>query len=120
MPDDGPDIEATASRIVYENRWMRVREDAIRRRDGSAGIYGVVEKADFVVVVPVEADGSIHLVQQFRYPVGARFWEFPQGMRAPPGAAPPRSLPRMSWPRRPGWWRPTWSMPAISTRATAR
>ena len=88
MPDDGPDIEATASRIVYENRWMRVREDAIRRRDGSAGIYGVVEKADFVVVVPVEADGSIHLVQQFRYPVGARFWEFPQGMWGPPGTAP--------------------------------
>lgn len=74
-----PDIEATASRIVYENRWMRVREDAIRRRDGGTGIYGVVEKPDFVVIVPREADGRLHLVQQFRYPVGARYWEFPQG-----------------------------------------
>lgn len=83
-----PDIVATATRIVYENRWMRVREDAIRRRDGSIGIYGVVEKDDFVVVVPVHADGSITLVQQFRYPVGARFWEFCQGMWGGPGADP--------------------------------
>lgn len=75
-----PDIVTTGTRIVYENRWMRVREDAIRRRDGSTGIYGVVEKDDFVVIVPVHADGAITLVQQYRYPVAARFWEFCQGM----------------------------------------
>jgi 8-oxo-dGTP pyrophosphatase MutT (NUDIX family) len=73
------DIETIGSRVVYENRWMRVREDAIRRRDGSEGVYGIVEKPDFVVIVPVEGDGRLHLVQQFRYPVGGRYWEFPQG-----------------------------------------
>jgi ADP-ribose diphosphatase len=73
------DIETVNSRVVYENRWMRVREDQIRRRDGSDGIYGVVEKPDFVVIAPVEDDGRIHLVQQFRYPIGARYWELPQG-----------------------------------------
>jgi 8-oxo-dGTP pyrophosphatase MutT (NUDIX family) len=86
--DDEPDIVATSSRIVYENRWMRVREDAIRRRDGSPGIYGVVEKDDFVVVVPVHEDGAITLVQQFRYPVAGRFWEFCQGMWGGPDADP--------------------------------
>jgi len=85
-PNDTPDIVATGSRIVYENRWMRVREDAIRRRDGSTGIYGVVEKDDFVVVVPVHEDGSVTLVQQYRYPVGARFWELCQGMWGGPDA----------------------------------
>ena len=73
------DIATTGTRVVYENRWMRVREDAIRRRDGSAGIYGVVEKPDFVVVAPVEA-GVVHLVQQYRYPVRGRWWELPQGV----------------------------------------
>ncbi len=73
------DIETLSTRLVYENRWMRVREDVIRRRDGADGIYGVVEKPDFVVIVPVEQGGRVHLVQQFRYPVGARYWEFPQG-----------------------------------------
>lgn len=88
MSEDDPDIVATGTRLVYENRWMRVREDAIRRRDGSSGIYGVIEKDDFVVVVPVHHDGSITLVQQYRYPVGARFWEFCQGMWGGPDADP--------------------------------
>ncbi|MFC1458906.1 NUDIX domain-containing protein [Microvirga arabica] len=72
------EIKTTASRIVYENRWMRVREDAIERQDGSAGIYGVVEKADFAVIVPLD-NGLIHLVEQYRYPVQGRYWELPQG-----------------------------------------
>ena len=78
MSDTDPDIVTLASRIVYENRWTRVREDQIRRRDGSTGLYGVVEKANFVVVAPVD-DGWVHLVQQYRYPIGQRQWEFPQG-----------------------------------------
>ncbi len=76
---DKPEIETVTSRIVYQNNWMVVREDIIRRRDGSPGLYGVVEKSEFVVIIPVEADGSVHLVEQYRYPIGRRFWEFPQG-----------------------------------------
>jgi 8-oxo-dGTP pyrophosphatase MutT (NUDIX family) len=68
-----------SSRIAYENRWTRVREDRIRHPDGSLGLYGVVERSDFVVVVPWQ-DGRLTLVEQFRYPVGARIWEFPMGM----------------------------------------
>jgi ADP-ribose pyrophosphatase len=74
-----PDIETLSSRIAYENRWMRVREDQIRYRDGTTGIYGVVVKPDFVVVVPLDAEGKLHLVEQYRYPIGRRSWEFPQG-----------------------------------------
>jgi ADP-ribose pyrophosphatase len=74
-----PDIETLSTRIVYENRWMRVREDEVRYRDGSTGIYGVVVKPNFVVIVPLDADGKLHLVEQYRYPIGIRSWEFPQG-----------------------------------------
>jgi ADP-ribose pyrophosphatase len=69
------DIETLGTRVVYENRWTRVREDAIRRRVGWEGIYGVVEKPDFMVIVSVEEDGRIYLGQQYRYPVGGRYWE---------------------------------------------
>ena len=78
MTSEDPDIVTLGSTTVYENRWMRVREDRIRRRDGSLSIYGVVDKADFVIVAPID-DGMVHLVQQFRYPIGQRQWEFPQG-----------------------------------------
>ena len=87
--DQSVNIETTSTRLVYENRWMRVREDTIRRGDGSIGIYGVVEKPDFVVIVPVEDDGRLHLVEQYRYPVKGRYWELPQGSwEEEPGADP--------------------------------
>jgi len=72
-------IRRVSSRSVYENQWMKVREDQIERADGSAGIYGVVEKPDFALIVPVDSDGGLWLVEQYRYPVEGRFWEFPQG-----------------------------------------
>jgi ADP-ribose pyrophosphatase len=80
--------ETLSSRIAYENRWTRVREDIIRRADGSDGLYGVVERSDFVVIVPWQ-DGRLTLVEQYRYPVGARIWEFPMGMwEQAPGTDP--------------------------------
>lgn len=72
-------IEQLSSREVYKNRWMRVREDEVRFADGSTGIFGVVEKVDFVVVIPRHNDGTYELVEQYRYPVKGRFWEFPMG-----------------------------------------
>lgn len=75
---ESPEIVCTGSRVVYENRWIRVREDAIRRTDGSPGIYSVVERADFAAIAAVQ-DGQIWLVEQFRYPAGRRYWELPQG-----------------------------------------
>ena len=71
-------IETVSSREVYRNPWMAVREDAIRRPDGSAGLYGVIDKPDFALIVPA-ADAGFWLVEQYRYPVRRRAWEFPQG-----------------------------------------
>ncbi len=84
MRNDGG-FTTLSSRIAYENRWLRLREDIIRRPDGSDGLYGVVERDDFVVVVAVGETGggtgrSITLVEQFRYPIGQRLWELPMGM----------------------------------------
>jgi len=73
-----PEIETTGSTVVYKNRWMAVREDSIVRSNGTSGIYGVVEKADFAVIAAVR-EQSLYLVEQYRYPVRGRFWELPQG-----------------------------------------
>jgi 8-oxo-dGTP pyrophosphatase MutT (NUDIX family) len=68
----------TSTRVVYENRWMRVHEDRLEREDGSPGLYGWIEKGPSAIIVPL--DGShVWLVEQYRHPVGRRFWEFPQG-----------------------------------------
>ncbi|MGO1051792.1 NUDIX domain-containing protein [Crossiella sp. CA198] len=57
---------------------MTVREDGIRRADGSLGVYGVVDKPDYALVIPLDGE-RLHLVEQYRYPLGLRRWEFPQG-----------------------------------------
>jgi len=72
------DIRTVSSRVVYENPWMTVHEDEIIRADGSRGLYSYVEKPDFALIIPVERDG-VWLVEQYRYPVRRRSWEFPQG-----------------------------------------
>lgn len=70
---------------------MSVTEDDVQRRDGSIGKYGVVHSRDFVVVIPFDGE-RYHLVEQFRYPVGARLWEFPQGSVGGGEALPPEEL----------------------------
>lgn len=71
-------IRALASRQVYQNNWLTIREDDIQRPDGSTGIYAVVDKPTYALVIPRDGD-RFHLVEQFRYPLGLRRWEFPQG-----------------------------------------
>lgn len=74
---------------------MRVREDAIERSDGSRGIYGVVEKPDFVAIVAIDRSrGLIHLVEQYRYPVAGRYWELPQGSWETRPDVPPEDVAR--------------------------
>lgn len=92
MEGEAP-ISRQASRVVYENRWMRVREDEVVRADGSTGIFGVVEKPDFALVIPFDGAG-FYLVEQYRYPVGGRFVEFPQGSYEDSPGVDPAELAR--------------------------
>jgi 8-oxo-dGTP pyrophosphatase MutT (NUDIX family) len=79
-PDYSNPWTTLSRRTVYENPWIRVREDQVLRPDGLPGIYGVVEfKNRAVGVLPVEDDGSVWLVGQYRYPVQAYSWEIPEG-----------------------------------------
>lgn len=73
-----PSITTLSSREIYRNRWMRLREDEILRSNGQRGIYGVVEKDESAIIVPIDGD-RIWLVEQFRYTIQQRMLELPQG-----------------------------------------
>jgi ADP-ribose pyrophosphatase len=77
-PRTKPSIHTLSSREVYRNHWMRVREDEVERSNGEKGIYGVVEKDDAAIILPIE-DGRIWLVEQFRYTIQEQALELPQG-----------------------------------------
>ena len=77
-----PSITTVASREVYRNHWMRLREDEILRSNGKPGIYGVVEKDDSAIIIPIDTASDpahIWLVEQYRYAIHERALELPQG-----------------------------------------
>lgn len=71
-------IKRVSTVEIYANPWLSLREDGIVRADGSPGIYSVVDKPAGVIVIPRDRE-RLYLVEQFRYAVGARRWEFPAG-----------------------------------------
>jgi ADP-ribose pyrophosphatase len=79
--DEKP-IKTISSRIVYQNKWSRVREDVIERANGERGLYGVLDKDPACIIIPIEhtPEGDfLTLVHQYRYCVEGSFYEFPQG-----------------------------------------
>jgi ADP-ribose pyrophosphatase len=83
-----PEIIVSESRIAYKSRYLAVREDKVVYPDGSSGLYSVVEKQDFSLVVPEIRPGYLCMISLYRHPVRERFWEFPQGASPNLGASP--------------------------------
>jgi len=81
---------------VYENPWIRVEHRDVITPAGGPGIYGVVGfKNKAIGIVPIDRDGFIYLVGQYRYTVGEYSWEIPEGggpMSEDPLAAAQREL----------------------------
>ncbi len=78
MRRDNPWI-TRSSRLAYENKWIRVREDEVVRPDGTPGIYGVVEVPPSIGVVALDEEGCVVLVGQWRYTLGRYMVEIPRG-----------------------------------------
>ena len=71
----------------YEGVVIDVRLDLAKLPDGSTALREVVEHPGGVAVLPLEADGTVWCVRQFRYPFGEQLVEIPAG-RLEPGEAP--------------------------------
>jgi len=71
-------IKKLSSQPKYTNPWLAVREDQVEFDNGHRGIYSVIEKSDFVVIIPFDGE-KFHLVKQYRYPIEVVTIEFPQG-----------------------------------------
>lgn len=69
-----------SSRVAYENPWIRVSHEQVKRPNGTDGIYGLVHfKGTAVGVVPVDEEGNTWLVRQSRYTLNEFTWEIPEG-----------------------------------------
>lgn len=69
----------TSTRPIYENRWIKVREDIAELPDGRTTIYGVVQCAECVGILPFLDHDTVLLVGQYRYVFKDFLWEMPTG-----------------------------------------
>ncbi|MFH2044323.1 MAG: NUDIX hydrolase [Pseudomonadota bacterium] len=71
--------KAISTKTIYENPWLRLREDKVIRPDGKDGIYGVVEIKPSIGVVAINEKDEIAIVGQWRYTLNKYSWEIPTG-----------------------------------------
>ncbi len=71
--------QTRSTRPVYENPWIKVREDEAFLPDGRTTTYGVVECAECIGVLPFVDRDTALLVGQYRYVAQGFFWEIPTG-----------------------------------------
>ncbi|MEM9209788.1 MAG: NUDIX hydrolase [Pseudomonadota bacterium] len=69
-----------ASRIVFDNAWIRVLEDHVINPGGGENQYGHIHfKNVAVAIVPIDEAGQTWLVGQDRYTLNEYSWEVPMG-----------------------------------------
>jgi 8-oxo-dGTP pyrophosphatase MutT (NUDIX family) len=68
-----------SSKKIYQNQWIRLREDEVISPGGQNGVYGVVETSPAIAIVPINQYLETYLVGQYRYPLDVYSWEIPEG-----------------------------------------
>lgn len=71
--------QSRSSKLVYENPWIKLREDSVITPGGSPGIYSVVDTRIATGVVALDSDNNVYLVGQYRYPTKNYSWEIIEG-----------------------------------------
>ncbi|MEZ5996395.1 MAG: NUDIX hydrolase [Hyphomonadaceae bacterium] len=73
---------------TFENAWFAVDGYDVIQPGGGASVYSVVRPRRLAVgVLPLDAEGYVHLVGQWRFPLGRYSWEMPEGGAEPGEAA---------------------------------
>ena len=73
---------------IYDNPWIGVTEFDVINPSGGKGIYGKVHYKNLAIgIIPLDAQGYIWLVGQYRFVLEGYSWEIPEGGGDP--AVPP-------------------------------
>jgi ADP-ribose pyrophosphatase len=79
--------------MVYQGRVFSVEVDRMTFPNGRTHEVAIVRHAPSVVLIPVEDDGRVVLVRQFRASVARELWELPAG-GLQPGETPEEAAAR--------------------------
>jgi ADP-ribose pyrophosphatase len=68
-----------SSRQVYAGRIINLRLDEVELPDGRAAEREIVEHPGAAAIVPLDSEGKVHLVRQYRDAIGQELLEIPAG-----------------------------------------
>ena len=73
--------EQIASREIYDGKIISVRvDDILMTSSGNRSVREIVDHANAVVICPIDDEGNVHLVRQYRYAAKQMILECPAGL----------------------------------------
>jgi ADP-ribose pyrophosphatase len=76
-----PRFELLKSETLLQGRAFKIRRDLLKTPDGRETKFDIIEHGGSVIIIPLEADGNILFVRQYRHAAGADLLELPAGTR---------------------------------------
>lgn len=76
-------FELMHAETVYQGRAFAVRCDHLRTPDGRTVKYDIIEHTGSVILIPVDAEGQMHFVRQYRHAAQIELLELPAGTLEP-------------------------------------
>ena len=72
-------FELIRSEVLMKGRAFAIRRDLLKTPDGRETKFDIIEHGGSVVVVPLDADGNLLFVRQYRHATGQDLLELPAG-----------------------------------------
>lgn len=74
-------FELIKSKTLYQGRAFKIRRDWMKTPDGRATKFEIVEHGGSVIMIPVDEQGNLWFVRQYRHAAGTDLLELPAGTR---------------------------------------
>lgn len=74
-------FEFISSEVLLQGRVFKIRRDTLKAPDGREAKYDIIEHGGSVVIVPIDKDGNLLFVRQYRHAAGLDLLELPAGTR---------------------------------------
>jgi ADP-ribose pyrophosphatase len=75
-----PAVRVLSQRRVYDGKILSLDLDEIQEEGGTKALREVVRHRGSVAAIPIDDEGRLALVRQYRHPVGQALWEVPAGV----------------------------------------
>lgn len=76
-----PSFKFIKSEPLFQGRAFKIRRDTLETPDGNETKFDIVEHTGSVIIIPIDADGNMLFVKQYRHAAAKDLLELPAGTR---------------------------------------